>query len=67
MKITNTLKVWRARKDVTQEQLAAAVGISRQTVNAIEKGKFVPSVYNALKMARYFETAVEEIFSLADQ
>ena len=67
MKIMNTLKVWRARKDITQEQLATAIDISRQTVNSIEKGKFVPSVYNALKMAKYFETTVEEIFFLPDQ
>ncbi len=64
MKIKNNLKVWRAKRDITQQQLADSVELSRQTVNSIEKGKFVPSVYTALKLARYFNTTIEEIFSL---
>ena len=64
MKIKNTLKVWRAKRDITQHQLADSVKLSRQTVNSIEKGKFIPSVYTALKIARYFNTTIEEIFSL---
>ncbi len=66
MKIGNSLKVWRAKKDVTQQQLAVALEVSRQTVNSIEKGKFVPSIATALKMARFFETTVEEIFYLEE-
>ncbi|MGQ1909511.1 helix-turn-helix transcriptional regulator [Marinifilum sp. RC60d5] len=62
----NTIKVERAKKDITQAGLAEQIGVSRQTINAIEKGKFVPSTLLALKMARYFECKVEEIFSLED-
>ncbi len=66
MKIKNNLKVWRAKKDVTQQQLAEIVELSRQTVNSIEKGKFVPSVFTALKMSRFFETKVEDIFFIPE-
>ena len=62
----NRLKVHRAIKDVTQAQLAEAIGVSRQSINTIEKGKFVPSTVLALKFARFFEVPVEEIFSLDD-
>ena len=51
---------------MTQQQLADAVDVSRQTINAIESGKFVPSTVLALKIARTFEKQVEEIFSLED-
>ncbi len=64
MELRNELKVWRARRDITQAQLATAVGLSRQTIHSIERCKFVPSVMSALKIARYFETSVEEIFFL---
>jgi len=62
--MTNTLKVQRAIKDITQEQLAQIIGVSRQTINAIEKKKYVPSTVLALKIARYFEKPVEHIFKL---
>jgi len=64
--MTNTLKIQRAIKDVTQEQLAKIIGVSRQTINAIEKKKYVPSTVLALKLARYFEKPVEEIFMLEE-
>ena len=64
MELSNELKVWRARRNITQEQLANEVGLSRQTIHSIEKGKFVPSVMSVLKIAAYFETSVEEIFFL---
>ena len=66
MKIMNKLKEWRAKKDITQEELARAVEMSRQSINAIERGRFVPSVLTALKMSNYFETQVENIFFLQD-
>ncbi len=66
MRVKNTLRVWRAKREITQQQLADAVGLSRQTVNSIEKGKFVPSILTVLKFVRYFETQVEEIFFLED-
>ena len=67
MKIGNNLKVWRARGDVSQQALADAVGLSRQTVNSIERGKFVPSALTALKLARFFDTKVEELFYLIEE
>ncbi|NQV16029.1 helix-turn-helix transcriptional regulator [bacterium] len=62
MELTNELKVWRARRDITQEQLAKSVGLSRQSIHSIERGKFVPSVLSALKIAAFFETSIEKIF-----
>ncbi len=58
----NRLKVLRAERDWTQAQLAQALGVSRQTVNAIEKGKFDPSLPLAFKAARLFKLKIEEIF-----
>ncbi|WP_294309425.1 helix-turn-helix transcriptional regulator [uncultured Chryseobacterium sp.] len=63
----NTIKVERAIKNVTQEDLAKHIGVSRQTINAMEKGKYVPSTVLALKIAKYFSKAVEDIFELEDQ
>lgn len=60
----NTIKVERARKNWTQADLAEKIGISRQAMNAIEGGKFVPSTVLALKMAKAFDTSVESIFLL---
>lgn len=60
----NNLKVLRAIKNISQEELANQIGVSRQTINAMEKGKYVPSTLLALKLARYFEKPVEEIFEL---
>jgi putative transcriptional regulator len=56
----NNLKVQRAIRDITQEDLANAISVSRQTINAMEKGKYVPSTVLALKIARYFGKSVEE-------
>jgi putative transcriptional regulator len=58
----NRLKVLRAERDWTQAQLANELEVSRQTVNAIEKGKFDPSLPLAFKVARLFGMAIEEIF-----
>ena len=63
----NRIRVARAEERMTQQQLADAVGVSRQTINAIESGKFVPSTVLALKMANVFEKPVEEIFLLEDE
>ena len=62
----NTIKVERARHDMTQADLAEKISVSRQTIHAIEKGKFVPSTVLALKMARFFEVQVEELFILEE-
>ncbi len=60
----NTIKVERAKKNWTQADLADKIGVSRQAVNSIETGKFVPSTVLALKMAKVFGTTVEIIFQL---
>ena len=60
----NNLKVLRAIKNISQEDLAKQIAVSRQTINAMEKGKYVPSTVLALKLARFFEKPVEEIFTL---
>ena len=63
----NRIRVERAEVRMTQQQLAEAIGVSRQTINAIESGKFVPSTVLALKMAQIFEKSVEDIFILDDE
>ena len=62
----NSIRVARAERRMTQQQLADAVGVSRQTVNAIASGRFIPSTVLALKVARLFEKPVEEMFSLEE-
>lgn len=65
--MNNKIRVARAERRMTQQELAEAVDVSRQTINAIESGKFVPSTVLALKIARTFEKQVEEIFSLEEE
>lgn len=60
----NHVKVERAKKGVTQEDVAKAIGVSRQTVISIESGKYIPSTVLALKMAAYFGCCVEDVFVL---
>ena len=62
----NRIRVERAEVRMTQQQLADAVGVSRQTINAIEAGKFIPSTVLALKIALRFGKPVEEIFQLEE-
>jgi putative transcriptional regulator len=62
----NNLKVLRAIKNISQEDLAKHIGVSRQTINAMEKGKYAPSTILALKLARFFEKTVDEIFTLEE-
>ena len=63
----NRLKVLRAERDLSQAQLADALGVSRQTINAIETGKYDPSLPLALKIGRSFAQPVESIFFLSDE
>jgi len=60
--MNNKLKVYRAMHDLTQEQLAEAIGVSRQTVIAIESDKYLPSLTLAFKISRLFKVQVEDIF-----
>ena len=64
--MTNNLKVQRAIRNISQEELAKQVGVSRQTINAMEKAKYVSSTVLALKIARFFDVALEDIFKLED-
>ncbi len=61
-KLENRLKVLRAEKNITQDDLGKGCGLSRQSINAIETGKYIPTVLTAIKIANYFEVSVEEIF-----
>ena len=63
----NRIRVERAEVRMTQQRLADAIGVSRQTIDAIESGKFVPSTVLALKMAQIFDKPVEDIFMLDDE
>jgi putative transcriptional regulator len=60
----NEIRVFRAKRRVTQDDLAVALGVSRQTLSAIENNKYFPSLELALKIAKVFECTVEELFSL---
>jgi len=62
----NTIRVERAIANITQAELAEKIGVSRQTINAIESNKYVPSTVLALKIARLFGKKTEEIFQLED-
>lgn len=62
----NNLKVQRAIKNITQAELADLIKVSRQTINTIESGKYVPSTVLALKIAKIFDKPVEEIFELEE-
>jgi len=58
----NKLKIYRAIKNINQEELAMAINVSRQTISAIEKERFSPSLILAFKLANYFEVNIEDIF-----
>lgn len=62
IQVKSKLKILRAERDWSQAQLAEALGVSRQTVNAIETGKYDPSLPLAFKMAKLFECSIEDIF-----
>jgi putative transcriptional regulator len=62
----NTLKVERAKLNMTQQDLADKVGVSRQTINSIESEKYVPSTLLAIKISEIFKTTVNAIFTLDD-
>lgn len=63
----NNIRAIRTEHGMTQEELAEKIGVSRQTINAIEKGKFDPSLPTAFKMARLFEKTIEELFEYEEE
>jgi putative transcriptional regulator len=63
----NKIKVFRAMHDMTQEDLAQATGVTRQTILAIEKGKYIPSLDLAFKISRYFKVNIEEVFTYDEE
>ena len=66
-RLNNRLRVARAEKNLSQEQLAAAAGVTRQTISSIETGQYNPSALLALRLARCLERRVEDLFSLEEQ
>jgi putative transcriptional regulator len=60
--VQTKLKVYRAMYNLTQEDLAEAIGVTRQTVIAMEKGKYNPSLHLAFKIAHYFKVKIEDVF-----
>lgn len=62
----NTIKVQRAILDITQDDLAKKIGVSRQTINSLEKNRYVPSTVLALKLSAIFKISVNEFFTLED-
>ncbi|MDT0691463.1 helix-turn-helix transcriptional regulator [Salegentibacter sp. F188] len=60
----NTIRVERAKLDISQQDLAEKVNVSRQTIHSIERGKKIPSVELAIRIAQFFKVSVEEIFSV---
>ena len=67
MKLGNRLRQYRfAHDEITQQDLANAVGVTRVTIHSVETGKFVPSTLLALKLARFFEVSVDDLFYLTN-
>lgn len=64
--LINKIKVYRAIRNISQEELAIAIGVTRKTINTVETGKYIPSTILALRIARYFNVPVEDIFKLND-
>lgn len=63
----NKLKVYRAMHEITQEELAKELGVTRQTIIAIEKDKYDPSLILAFKIAEFFKVQIEDIFTYKDE
>ena len=64
--LTNRIRVLRAERRISQSELADAIDVSRKTISTIEVGRFVPSTVIAMKIARYFERPVEDVFALRE-
>jgi putative transcriptional regulator len=66
-KVKNQIKAHRLRLGLTQEELAEAVGVSRQSINSIERGRYIPSLPLALRFARLFKCPTDELFQLQEK
>ncbi len=64
--VSNYVQDYRNKNKVTQEELGKAVGVTRQTIIAVEKGNYTPSVLLSLKIAKYFNTTVEKLFTIEE-
>lgn len=62
LKVANRLRVLRAEREITQEELAQKVGVTRVTINCIERGVYLPTLQLGMALARFFEKTVEEVF-----
>ena len=65
-RVYNSVRKLRKEAGLTQEYFAEAMGVSRQTINSIERGKYIPSLPLALKIARFFKCSMDEMFSLEE-
>ncbi len=65
-RLSNRISAYRAERHMSQADLAEAIGVSRKTISTVEVGRFIPSTIIALKIARFFEVPVENLFQLAD-
>lgn len=63
-KLDNNIAKFRSTRKISQTELAEAIGVSRKTISTVETGRFTPSVSIALKLAKYFDKKVEDLFSL---
>ena len=66
-KLKNQIKVQRAIRNITQDELAAQIGVTRKTINTIETGKFTPSTILAIRLSRFFGLGVEQLFELTEK
>lgn len=64
MTLNNKIKILRTEKNITQEEFAESLGISRQTVIAMEKGNYIPSLLLAMQIASYFKMPIEKMFQI---
>ena len=65
--LTNRIKELRTNLNITQEELAIQVKVTRKTINTIENGRFIPSVILAIKVAKYFDVQVEDLFLVSEE
>lgn len=65
--VSNLIKDYRTKLNLTQDELAHAVGVSRQSIISIERGRYTPSLYLALRFARFFQCQVDELFKLSKE